>query len=193
MQDSKASGNDSDFGFRVLLIERAVAEQGRRLDELIRALNVNEAHSDSLPEAIVLDADSVSPFAVGFHFREIDIKGRPYRWTGRGDFFELRVRFDRSFDWTFELDLMGNEHAAIAALRGFVDYAEVPVRVADGGSQVLGTIPAKPLSDLAVLTFYLPAHFVPSRLDPSSTDHRTLSVVFYGLKLVPVAESAARR
>jgi hypothetical protein len=186
------SRTEGELDFRLGLIERAVAEQGRRLDEFIGALDGDEIGSRPAPRAIIVDADSVSPFAAGFHFRETDATGRPYRWTGRGDFFEIRLRLDRSVEWTFELDLRGNDHVNVAPIRAFADYIEVPVGSGGPGGHPMGLIPAKTHSELLVLTFYLPTHFVPSRLDPSSVDHRTLSAVFYGLKLVPDGSAQAR-
>ncbi|HTW31952.1 MAG TPA: hypothetical protein VMD76_09750 [Candidatus Sulfotelmatobacter sp.] len=187
--DDRSSPSDLDF--RVALLERAVTENARRLAELARVLRGDKR--SGARETVTIDADSVSPFAAGFHFRETDATGRPYRWTGRGDFFELRVRLDRNTDWTFEMDLRGNDHVNVASLRGFVDYVEVPIAFSVLEAHAIGEIPAKPLSDVAVLTFYLPAHFVPSKLDPTSVDHRTLSAVFYGLKLVPGDGSAAKQ
>jgi hypothetical protein len=179
------SRTEDEIGFRVGLMERAVAEQGRRLGELVRALSNDETQERPPPAAIMVDADSVSPFAAGFHFRETDATGRPYRWTGRGDFFEIRIRLDRRVEWSFELDLRGNDHVNVDTLRAFVDYVEVPVGFGRAGAHPVGKVPTKALSDLAVFTFYLPTHFVPSKLDPESVDHRSLSAVFYGLKLVP--------
>jgi hypothetical protein len=183
-----SSTNDA-LGFRVELIERAVAEQGRRLDELMRALSEDEALDLRVPEKIVVDPISVSPFASGFHFHENDDAGRPYRWTGRGDFFELRVQMNRNVDWTFEMELRGNDHVNVDPLRCFVDYIEVPISFGGPSWLAMGRVPAKPLSNRAVLTFYLPDHFIPSKLDPSSVDHRRLSAVFYGLTLVPARET----
>ncbi|HEY3638822.1 MAG TPA: hypothetical protein VGK90_11795 [Rhizomicrobium sp.] len=187
------SSTEEELSFRVGLIERVVADQGRRLGDLTHALFVNNDADRAPPETIVVDADSVSPFAAGFHFRETDGAGRPYRWTGRGDFFELRLKIDRNIEWDFELDLRGNDHVNIATLRVFADYVEIPVSFANPSYHVVGTIPAKAISDLAVLTFYLPIHFVPSKLDPQSADHRTLSAVFYALTLVPRSGSTAAR
>jgi hypothetical protein len=183
---------EDGLGFRLGLVERAVAEQGRRLDEFIEALAGDEEQSRPAPRSILVDADAVSPFAAGFHFRETDATGRAYRWTGRGDFFELRVRLDRRVEWAFELDLRGNDHVNVAQLRAFVDYVEVPIDFTPN-LHPRGRSPKKKQSELAVFTFYLPTHFVPSRLDPSSVDHRSLSAVFYGLKLDPVEGSATTR
>jgi hypothetical protein len=91
------------------------------------------------------------------------------------------------------LDLRGNDHVNVAPLRAFVDFVEVPVGFTSPGLLATGPVPPKALSDLLVLTFYLPTHFVPSRLDPSSADHRSLSAVFYGLKLIPGEDGAAAR
>jgi len=176
-------GSRPDLDFRVGLLERAVAENASRLAELARALGGNPKRLD--PQTITVNADSVAPFAAGFHFREFDAAGRPYRWTGRGDFFELRVALDRNLEWTFRLVLLGNDHVDVAPLRAFADYVEIPLVFESSLPHFSGTLPAKSGSSLAVLTFYLPAHFVPSRIDPSSVDHRRLSAVFYELKLVP--------
>jgi hypothetical protein len=183
-----ASGPDLDF--RVGLIERAVAENARRLGELAHALEGERQSAEHGLQPIIMNADSVAPFAAGFHFREFDATGRAYRWTGKGDFFELRVALDRSSEWTLELDLRGNDHVSVETLRAFADYIEIPLRFAGSMPHFSGTLPKKTCSNLAVLTFYLPAHFVPSRLDPSSVDHRSLSAVFYELKLVPRLDGA---
>ena len=187
------SASEDQLNFRLGLVERAVAEQGRRLAELAQCLDGDGGRARPAPEPIFVDADAVSPFAAGFHFRETDATGRPYRWTGRGDFFELRVRLNRYVPWTFELDLRGNDHVNVETVRAFVDYIEVPVGMAGASGHPTGPVPAAPHSDLAVFTFHLPTHFVPSKLDPSSVDHRTLSAVFYGLRLVPGVEGLAQR
>jgi hypothetical protein len=183
------SSSKDALGFRVGLIERAVADQRRRLDDLMLAMSGDEAHPRRVPEKIVVDPVSVSPFASGFHFHENDAAGRPYRWTGRGDFFELRVQMDRNVDWTFEMELRGNDHVSVDPLRCFVDYMEVPVSFGGPSWLAMGRVPTKPLATYAVLTFYLSGHFIPSKLDPNSVDHRRLSAVFYGLNLAPASET----
>ena len=184
MQDSSTS--EDALSLRVSITERAVAEQGRRLDELIHALSQDEARDRRAPERIVIDPVSVSPFASGFHFHEHDNVGRPYRWTGRGDFFELRVHMNRNIEWAFELELRGNDHVSVDPLRCFVDYIEVPLHFGGPDWLAMGRVPARPLATHAVLTFHLTDHFIPRKLDPSSTDDRRLSAVFYGLVLTPV-------
>ncbi|HEX4160540.1 MAG TPA: hypothetical protein VHY79_18885 [Rhizomicrobium sp.] len=183
------SSSKDALSFRVGLIERAVAEQGRRLEELMHALSDDEPSDRRVPEKILVEPASVSPFASGFHFHEHDAAGRAYRWTGRGDFFELRVPMNRNVNWTFEMELRGNEHVSVDPLRCFVDYIEIPVSFGGPSWLATGRIPAKPLATHAVLTFYLPGHFIPSKLDPKSVDHRRLSAVFYGLKLAPAGDA----
>jgi hypothetical protein len=184
-------GSRPDLDFRMGLLERAVAENARRLGELAHALDGGDADTGHEPQTIIVDADSVAPFAAGFHFREFDATGRPYRWTGKGDFFELRVALDRKFEWAFELDLRGNDHVNVEPLRVFADYVGIPLAFIGSLPHFSGTLPTRSCSSAAVLTFYLPVHFVPSRLDPSSVDHRSLSAVFYDLRLVPrLAETA---
>lgn len=183
--------DDHNLKFRVGLLERASAENARRLAEIGRAIAQMRGTNDSRralpPREFAIDADSVSPFDTGFYYRQMDDAGRPYRWTGRGDFFELRFALDRNVAWKFWMELQANQHVALAQLRGFVDYAEIPLDLERLGGPVGGIVPARPLSNVIVMTFHLPVHFVPRELDPSSTDSRTLGVVFYGIKFAPLA------
>ncbi|MGH6878658.1 MAG: hypothetical protein ACREHV_14950, partial [Rhizomicrobium sp.] len=149
------SGSSSDLEFRVALLGRAVAENARKLGEVAQALEQRRNGRKQEPQMIVVDADSVAPFAAGFHFREFDASGRPYRWTGRGDFFELRIALDRNVEWTFEMELRGNDHVNVAPLRAFADYVEIPVRFAGSAPLFSGTLPSKTCSSHAVLSFYL--------------------------------------
>jgi hypothetical protein len=177
-----------DLEFRVALLERATTTLAAQLDELIKASQAGETPSTggAPSQPLVIDADAISPFATGFHFREIDASGRSYRWTGRSDFFELRFHLNRKAAWTFEMELMTNSHVDMTLLRAFVDYAEIAVMVKEGG-HVCGSVPPSRLAGLVTLTFYLPSRFVPSELDPNSEDHRSLSVVFYRISLKPEA------
>lgn len=184
------SGSDQTdrLEFRVRLLERSVADAAARLGELARSISeANGGLGIAAPEqTIVIDADGIAPFASGFHARELDASGRPFRWTGGDDFFEMRLFADRNLPWTFELTVMPNPHVDVKGMRAFVDYVEVPVEVDAPCERVTGSLPVKPFSTLTTVTFYLPSHFVPSQLDPSSPDHRSLGVVFYGLRLDPV-------
>lgn len=182
------SDQSGGLEFRVRLLERSVADAVARLGELARSIAaIKGDSSSSAPEqTIIIDADAIAPFASGFHAREMDASGRPFRWTGGDDFFEMRCFANRNIPWTFELSIMSNPHVEIRQLRAFVDYVEVSVEIDAAGERVTGCLPVKPLSTLTTITFYLPAYFVPSHLDPASVDNRTLGVVFYGLRLDPV-------
>jgi hypothetical protein len=180
------SSRSDELEFRVRLLERSLADTVARLGELMKALSaVNGEVAGIARETITIDADGIAPFANGFHARELDGSGRPFRWTGGDDFFEVRLFADRNIAWTFEMSLMPNPHVDLLTLRAFVDYAEVPIQIELAGERVTGSLPVKPLSTLTTLTFYLPSCFVPSQLDPASVDNRSLGVVFYGLRLDP--------
>jgi hypothetical protein len=184
---NRASRSD-ELEFRVRLLERSLADTVARLGELTKASSAEVAAGPR--ETITIDSDGIAPFASGFHARELDASGRPFRWTGGDDFFELRFFADRNIPWTFEMNLMPNPHVDLLTLRAFVDYAEVPIHIEMAGEKVTGALPVKPFSTLTTLTFYLPSCFVPSQLDPESVDHRSLGVVFYGLRLDPARATA---
>jgi hypothetical protein len=183
--------------FRVALLERAMAENTRQMGELARALarlglaGALPAIENSSLQTITIDADAVSPFAAGFHRRETDATGRHYRWTGKADFFELRFALDRNAPWNFEMTLMGNDHVNLTLLRAFVDYAEIPIGINSLTGVVHGSIPKRLFANLVTLTFHLPARFVPSELDASSPDHRSLSAVFYKIEIIPADARAS--
>ena len=183
-----------EIELRIKFLERAAVEVAARMVELEQALHglSGGKQSLSLPEPVTLDADAVAPFAAGFHSREIDASGRPFRWTGGDDFFELRFYLDRGLSWDFAMHLMPNSNVDVFQLRAFVDHAEVPVHFEDSGAVVRGSIPARQFSRRVTLTFFLPSSFVPSRIDPDSPDNRSLGVVFYGLNLKPVMGERAR-
>ena len=183
------SGSLTDLQERLAIAERAIADSAARIEELSRALGeiTEGAQADEASQKeVTIGADSVSPFCIGFHQREYDAADRPYRWTGRGNLFELRIRVDRSFRWHFAMELQPNTHVDIGRLRAYVDYIEIPIEVSDAESLVRGVIPARPFGRQAVLTFLLPNLFVPNQVNPESTDTRSLGVVFYELRLVPI-------
>lgn len=183
------SSQYAELEFRVKVLEQGMAEAVARIGELAQALaekeGIGRAGNVAGSQSVILDADAVSPFAAGFHAREIDASGRPFRWTGGDDYFELRFFLNRNLAWTFEMQLMSNPHVDLMQLRAFADYGEVPVEIDASGAHVRGLIPPKPFSNLITLTFHLPSCFVPSQLDAASPDNRSLGVVFYGLKLDP--------
>ena len=174
---------------RLRIAERAIADMNSRIGELTHALaDMAEFGGETeTPQAepVTIGADTVSPFCVGFYQREYDAADRPYRWTGRGNLFELRFRLNRSFEWDFSMELQQNAHVDVGRLRGFVDYLEIPLKVSSSDGAIRGVIPARPFGRHAVLTFLLPNLFVPNQINPESTDSRTLGVVFYELRAIP--------
>ena len=177
-----------DLQERLAIAERAIADAAARIEELSQALGeiaqVSEA-DETLRKAIAIGADTVSPFSLGFYQREYDAADRPYRWTGRGNLFELRIRVNRSFAWEFCLELQQNAHVDVGKLRGYVDYIEIPLEISTSDAAVRGIIPARPFGRQAVLTFLLPNLFVPAQINPESGDTRTLGLVFYELRATP--------
>lgn len=180
---------------RLALAEKAICDLNERVAELSTALiaAVGDRRDERrlAHEEIVIGADAISPFSEGFHACERDTADRPYRWAGRGDSFEIRFRADRDIEWAFDADIRGNSHVDIKLLRAFVDYMEVPIEFAKG-HRVSGPIPRRPFSDRVTLTFYLPKHFVPAQSEPSSTDTRTLSAVFYELRANPATAQQSK-
>jgi hypothetical protein len=184
-----------DLTLRLLLAERAIAESAARIAELTGALaQLTEVTQPSVAAdvpPVVVDADAVSPFALGFYQREFDKLGRPFRWTGKSDLFEIRLRLNRSAPWSFALELQPNPNVDTRKLRAFVDYIEIPVAIDDAGKTVSGAIPERYFGTAATVTFLLPNTFVPSTVNPAVQDNRALGVIFYELR-AGLAEAAAR-
>lgn len=177
-----------DLQERLAIAERAIADATARIDELSQAVGEiaqTSAGDEISQKPLAIGADTVSPFSLGFYQREYDAADRAYRWTGRGNFFELRIRLNRSFAWDFSMELQQNAHVDIGRLRGYVDYIEIPLEVSASDAVVRGAIPARPFGRQAVLTFLLPNLFVPNQINPESGDTRTLGLVFYELRAVP--------
>lgn len=179
---------------RVSLLERSLTSANAQIAELTQALaeytNLAPGQERTPPEPMMIDADSVSPFAAGFYRPEQDNTGRAFRWTGRGDFFEFRLGVDRSQEWAFRLEVQPNPHVPAKALRAYADFAPIPSQDDASGRFVTGIIPPRPFSKLLTLTFLLPATFVPRELDPSSQDDRRLGIAFFALQLDPVGAAA---
>ena len=182
-------GSLSDLQERLALAERAIAEASARISELTRALGemANAANGEELsePKPIVIGADSVSPFCIGFYQREYDPTDRAYRWTGRGKLFELRFAANRNFAWDFSMALQRNAHVDLSRLVGFVDYLEIPLTIQVSEGLVRGVVPPRPFGRQVVLTFLLPSLFVPNQINPDSPDTRSLGLVFYEFRAVP--------
>src|SRR5947209_2137376 len=97
-------GNTSEIAERLAILERGLAEVTARVGELASAIAevtglTGPTDADST-QPLILGADDISPFAAGFYQREFDSAERPYRWTGKGSFFEMRTRINRNFEWS---------------------------------------------------------------------------------------------
>jgi hypothetical protein len=173
-----------DLTVRLLLAERAIAESATRIAELTQALAqlTDVGQPSAAGQTLVVDADAVSPFSLGFYHRELDKLGRPFRWTGRSDVFEFRLRLNRNVSWSFEMEVQPNPNVDTKKLRGFVDFIEIPVEIDDAGKTVKGLVPERYFGTSATVTFLLPNTYVPSTVNPSVQDNRTLGLIFYELR-----------
>jgi hypothetical protein len=173
---------------RTALIERNLRELATELSDLRRTLaEVVGAAATILPTAdtvVTISPDDVSPFAMGFFAREFG-NDRPYRWTGDGDVFELRITLNRSCDWQFIMHADPAHGVELGLLKAFVDYAEIPLQIIPGANHVHGVVPRKLFSNQLVLSFYHRQKSVPNQQDPSNPDNRSLCLAFYELKLSP--------
>ncbi len=187
----------ADLAVRVTLAERAIADASIRIAELTEAvvalMGGERPVAPAGPLHAVIDADAVSPFALGFYQREFDKLGRPFRWTGKGSIFELRLRLDRNVQWSFAMEVQPNPNVDTALLRAFVDYVEVPTTADPTGKVLSGIIPERLFSNLATLTFMLPKTFVPAQVNPAVQDSRTLGLIFYELRLTTAPATSRER
>jgi hypothetical protein len=138
--------------------------------------------------SVFFDADEVGPFERGFYEREFDGNGRPFRWTGQGEFVEFRFFIDRNAACRFVINAHLYGGADLGPVRAFVDYTAVPIEIAYRGdaATLSGEIPPCPFATRATLTLWSPARWV-----PAAGDERTLWFAFYDLAAGPVAEPAA--
>jgi hypothetical protein len=184
----------SEIAERLRIVERALAEATAQISELASAVaevaGITGLSDAASTQPLTISADDITPFAVGFYQREFDTADRPYRWTGKGSFFEMRIRINRNFEWSFIMELQRNRHVNISKLRAYVDYMEIPVQANEADGYIRGAIPSKPFGSSAILTFQLPNLFVPKQIDQDSTDNRALGVVFYDIRAEPAVSAA---
>lgn len=173
---------------RTALIERNLRDISTQLEDLRRALaEVVGPAADALPSinvVVTISPDNVSPFAIGFYAREYG-SGRPYRWTGDGNIFEFRLLLNRNCSWNFVMHADPANGVDLQDIKGFVDYAEIPLQVFPGPNQIQGTVPQRLFSNQLVLSFYHPKNSVPSQVDASNPDSRSLCLAFYEMNLSP--------
>jgi hypothetical protein len=144
------------------------------------------AIANSVPSSVYIDADAVGPFERGFYAREYDGEGRAFRWTGDGDFVELRFFINRNIANRFAMTGYLRDNTTIGPVHAFVDYAPVPLEVSYDGNQVIlsGELPPIALETRATLTFWSP-----NRIVPDTGDTRSLWFIFSELSVNPVEEA----
>lgn len=159
---------------RVLLSRVGLLEQ--RLAALTGQGMLAGAFQDDVPAFCEIDAECQHETATGFHRREYNENGQPFRWAGKGDHFEFRFFLDRRVARPFHLHGLFAPGVRQESLRCFVDYKAIQVdrHLRSGMATVTGRIPAEPLSSAVTLTFICP----PAAPPPASRDIRTLSFAF---------------
>ena len=163
-----------------LLLSR-IAMLERRLQSLTHLVLESHRHAvsaDGLPAAMVIEPDSQRELVVGFHHREHDEAGHPFRWAGKADHFELRFHLDRFSARPFRMRGQFAPGVQPEQLRAYVDYRRIPVKIERDGAMscIYGRIPADPLGGATTLTFHCPA--LPA---PNPVDQRRLSFAFVRL------------
>jgi hypothetical protein len=148
----------------------------------------NGAPLSRIPSTVLIGAEEVGPFERGFYRREFDGTGRPFRWTGDGEYVELRFFIDRNVVNRFEIRGRLYGDASLGPVRVFVDYAAVPVDVdcQEADVKISGEIPPTPLGTRAVVTLWSPVRWVPGE---ASDDERSLWFAFYELRTQPAEEA----
>jgi hypothetical protein len=123
------------------------------------------------PSTLSFDADSLSPFALGFYEREYDSDSKAFRWTGNGPICELRFHLDRGEDRAFRMAVGTTPEDILAQVNGFVDYAPVPLALEEDGPHrlVTGSIPKRQHARLAVVSFLL-GREVPQRTEANGAE-----------------------
>jgi hypothetical protein len=176
--------------FRLAMVERAIHAMRARVDDLARSLG--ELTGNVVPgkrEPFTVDASNLSELFGGFYRGELDSDSRPFRWTGKSDFFEFRLNIDRNVDWRFRMFVRFAAELPDPKLVAFADFIPIKIDVTPGGI-VTGTIPRQPLSNQLCLTFHCNQYFSPKELDPASQDNRMLALSFYEISFSPIEVAA---
>jgi hypothetical protein len=159
---------------RVAMLERRL----KALATLVLDKRGPRGSGEPPSDPVEIEADDQCELASGFHHREHDAAGNPFRWAGKSDHFELRFHVDRFSARPFHM--LGTFVSGLRPeqLRGYVDYRPISLRIEHDGAMasVSGRIPADPLGGTTTLTFHCPA--VPA---PNPADRRLLSFAFVRL------------
>jgi hypothetical protein len=179
-------------GESVEVLQARMAMLERRLQFLSEELHgglsrfetppTGDVEDSDFSSEVAFDADSISQFAQGFYEREYDHAGRMFRWTGYGPFCELRFFIDRSTDRPFRIDIGATPQEVAAQVEGFVDYAAIPLTVEEDGENltIVGTLPKRSYTRLAVLTFLLGS--ASGKKKHKAEEDQWLGFRFYSLK-----------
>ncbi len=167
---------------RLTLLERQVAE----LTTAIETLRHGIAPAAGLSATLGITADDIGNFGVGFYPREFDGRGVPFRWTGNGDYFELRAVLDRSVPRRLELRLRTPRAEALDPLAVFVDYVQVEAELVASGADVVlrCPLPAAPSSGRVVVTVHAPNTAVHKESVPGQTGC-PVGVMFFAAVVAP--------
>jgi hypothetical protein len=178
MQTRDGLAGDGLLLSRIALLEHRLQTVAKLV---LDARRITLAPSGTAAETII-DADSQRELAVGFHHREHDAAGRPFRWAGKADDFELRFHLERFAARPFRMTGKFVSGLGPESLSAYVDYRPILLRIAHDGAMVVvsGRIPADPLAGATTLTFHCPA-IAP----PNSIDQRLLSFAFVRLVVGP--------
>jgi hypothetical protein len=189
MTDSDVMNGNQIVLSRIALLEQRLHSLAERV---LAGLDTDESATDGIPLNLVIEPDSQLELASGFYLREWDGDGTPFRWAGRADHFEFRFFLDRRSARPFKMS--GIFAPGITAdLSGFVDYRPIPMKTqrGEGMAEIVGRIPADPLTTGVTLTFVCP-----SVRSPTAQDTRRLSFAFTKLAVGDpciVSSSAALR
>ena len=183
----QSAAGDTHADLRLTLLERQVTDLAATIEALRHIL----PPATGLPETLHLSADDIASFGVGFHPREFDEAGTPFRWTGRGDFFELRAMLDRSVPRQLELRLRAPRIEALEPVSVFIDYAEVAADLSNGGAdhRLRCILPAA-AGGRVVVTVYAPNTTLHEGSVPAQSGHK-VGVMFFAAVVGPVANPLA--
>jgi hypothetical protein len=159
---------------RIALLEHRLQTVAKLV---LDASRISLAPSGS-PVTTIIDANSQRELAMGFHHREHNAGGEPFRWAGKADHFELRFHLERFVARPFRMTGTFVSGLGPESLSAYVDYRPIPLRIEPTDAMVVvsGRIPADPLAGTTTLTFHCRA--VPP---PNSIDQRLLSFAFVRL------------
>jgi hypothetical protein len=174
--------------FRLTMAERAINDLRVRVSELSQRLAALSGQKSAFPSAAFrIDAKQTLEFFEGFYPCEQDGNSQPFRWTGKSEFFELRLHLDRNNEWHFRMNIRFPQQLRAPKVLAFADFIPIAIEVDTAAGVISGMVPKQPFSNRVSLTFHCDQHFIPRAVDPGSLDDRKLALSFYDIRFVPVA------